>query len=186
MEILIKHMQRIGLNINKVCKIVLGIQMIVLTVIVLLQVFLRVGGISINWATEFCCLLFIWMTMLGATIASFHLMHIGVNLLTDRLKGKARKYLLLLSNIILIVCLALLTISGLQYTIFQAPQLGTAVKLSMAFFYSSYPICGLLMIYYAVLQLLETVYYGEAIRVPDDCSMEAELMGGQVAEEAMQ
>ena len=73
---------------------------------------------------------------------------------------------MLLADLILIFALILFTVAGANYTIAQIPHTGTTIKVSLAWFYVSLPISGIIMIYYTFVQLLENICYGEAKRIP--------------------
>lgn len=163
MEKIISKLELIGEKLNKASVIFLGVQMITLSTVVIGQVLLRLLGTSINWATEFSCYLFIWMTMLGSAVASKYVMHIGVDILVERLKGKIRKIVMLMSHLLFLAGLIIFIIAGLQYTLQQIPNFTVTMEISKAWFYVSMPICGVLMAYYTLVQLLEIVHYGKII-----------------------
>lgn len=166
MEQLIKVLHGIGDKINTVARVLLGVTSIALCFAVIGQFILRWVGASLPWATEFSCYIFVWTTMLGSAIASRHLLHIGVDIVINLFHGKARACLMVIADLILIGALLLFTISSANYTIAQIPHMGTTVKVSLAWFYVSLPLSGIIMIYYTFVQLLENIYYGEARRIP--------------------
>ena len=166
MKNIIDKLVSIGEKIDIVCKVFLGIQLIVLTVIVIVQVILRLNDKSIGWATEFVTLTFIWASMLGSAIASRYMLHIGVDTIRDRLKGIARKTFMLVSHIIFIVGLVIFTMSSFDYTLTQAAHATTTMPaVSLGWFYCSLPICGFIMLYYTVIQLLEIICYGDVVKI---------------------
>ena len=163
MEKIISRLELIGEKLNKASVIFLGVQMIILSIAVVGQVFLRFFGTSINWATEFSCYLFIWMTMLGSAVASKYLMHIGVDILVERIRGKARKIVLLISHLLFLAGLLIFITAGMQYTVQQIASLTVTFGISKAWFYVSMPVCGMLMAYYTFVQLLEIIHYDKII-----------------------
>lgn len=167
MEKLINKLAWFGEKIDKVCKAVLGVQLTILLVVVLVQVIFRTSRHSIGWATEFVTLLFVWASMLGSAVAGRYMLHIGVDSIRDRLKGKAKKIFMLISQLILIVGLIIFTLSSFDYTIKQAGHVATTMSsVSLAWFYCSLPICGFIMFYYSIVQFLETIFYGDAVKIP--------------------
>ena len=94
MKALIQRLVFVGAWIDKGCQIFLGIQAALLLILVTVQIALRQLDVSISWATELSCLLFIWMSLLGSAISSRYLLHIGVDVLKDRLKGKVKRAIL--------------------------------------------------------------------------------------------
>ena len=166
MERFIEGLHKIGDKINTVARLLLGITTIALCIAGIGQFILRWFGTSLPWATEFSCYIFVWTTMLGSAVASRHLLHIGVDMVINLFRGKIRTVLLVIADLILIFALVLFTVSSANYTIAQIPHLGTTIKVSLAWFYVSLPISGVIMLYYTVVQLIENIYYGEAIKIP--------------------
>ena len=163
---LIEKLKFIGDKIDVVCKAFIGVQLVVLTVIVIIQVVLRLNSKSIGWATEFVTLTFIWASLLGSAIASRHMLHIGVDTIRDRLTGMARKIFMLVSHMILLIGLVIFTLSSFDYTLTQAAHAATTMPtVSLGWFYCSLPICGAIMLYYTFIQFLEIICYGDAVKI---------------------
>lgn len=166
MEKLIFYLRRIGNIINEFCKVVLGIQIFIMTSVIVIQVFLRLFTNNIlYWADELSRYLFIWIAMLGSSVASRSLLHIGVDILTDALKGKSKKLIQIISYICLFVVLTIIIISGAQQTLKQINQKAITMPFSMAWIFISIPVLGVLMMYYSLIQFLELIYYGRIDRL---------------------
>lgn len=163
---LIEELHKIGDGINVVARVLLGVTSLMLCVAVIGQFILRWVGMSLPWATEFACYIFVWTTMLGSAVASRHLLHIGVDLVINLFRGKTRTFLMIVADLILIGALILFTVASGEYTIAQIPHKGTTVPVSLAWFYVSLPLSGVIMIYYTFVQLLENICYGEARHIP--------------------
>lgn len=174
MEQTLKSLQKIGTIINDVCKVLLGTQIIILLAITVIQVILRRLNHSISWITEFSSLLFVWMTLLGSAIAIKYFLHIGVDIIRDRLKGKVKTYFMFISHVILIVGILVITSTGYSFTIANIHHVGTTVPISLAWFYCSIPICGVIMLYNTFVQLLEILHYGDVVPVILDALFEEE------------
>jgi len=168
--------QQIGERINNISRILLGINTIILSVIVIGQMLLRQINISFKWASEISCLLFVWQTLLGSAVASRYMLHIGVDILINSFHGILRKIMLIVSHVIMIITLMVFTVASTLYTISNITHLGVSFNFSIAWFYMSLPICGIVMIYHSTVQLLEIIYYGKPVRVPlpedvNDCTV---------------
>ncbi len=166
MEKLIRILHKIGDCINTVSRAALGLMSLALCVAVIGQLILRWFGTSLSWASEFSCYIFVWTTMLGSAVASRHLLHIGVDMIVNCFHGKTKKILLVLANLVLLAALVLFVVASGQYTLDQMDHSMTSMKISLGWFYCSLPISGIIMTYYTFVQLLETICYGEAIRLP--------------------
>ena len=179
MKALIQRLVFVGAWIDKGCQIFLGIQAALLLILVTVQIALRQLDVSISWATELSCLLFIWMSLLGSAISSRYLLHIGVDVLKDRLKGKVKRAILFVSHFILVIGLIIFIFLCFEYTLAQIDHMATTMpKISLAWFYCSLPICGVIMLYYTIIQLLELHVYGDMVKL--ELSPEAEEPGEEV------
>lgn len=166
MKKLIDKLVWFGEKIDIGCKVFLGIQLVAITIIVLLQVGLRMADQSLGWATEFATLSFVWASMLGSAIASRYMLHIGVDTIKGRLKGRAKEIFMIVSHSILIIGLVIFTFSSFEYTMKQLNHMATTMPtISLAWFYCSLPICGVIMLYYTLVQLLEIFCYGDAVKI---------------------
>lgn len=166
MKKLIDKFAWLGEKIDIGCKVFLGIQLVAITIIVLLQIGLRMATQSLSWATEFATLSFVWASMLGSAIASRYMLHIGVDTIKDRLKGRAKEIFMIISHGILIIGLVIFTFSSFEYMMKQLNHMATTMPtISLAWFYCSLPICGAIMLYYTIVQLLEIICYGDAVKI---------------------
>lgn len=166
MKKLIGKLVFIGGKIDMVCKTFLGIQLTVLTLIIIVQVIARTMGKSIGWATEFATLTFVWVSMLGSAVAGRYMLHIGVDVIKDRLKGKIKKVFMIFSHTVLMIGLVIFTFSSFEYTVVQTTHMATTMpSISLAWFYCSLPICGFIMLYYTIVQFLEIICFGDAVKI---------------------
>lgn len=163
MENLLLVLHKIGDRINTAMRAMLGIASIALCIAVIGQFIMRWFGQSLPWASEFACNIFIWTTMLGSAVASRHLLHIGVDILLNFLHGKLRTAVLVLADIVLLFALILFVESSTEYAIMQTSHIVTTIGVSSALFYCSLPICGVIMMYYTFVQMMEVMVYGDVI-----------------------
>lgn len=166
MEKMIFKLRKIGDAINEVSRASLAIITLALCVAVIGQLFARWFSFTLSWASEFACLIFVWQTMLGSAVASRHLLHIGVDMLVNALHGKVKKAMLIIANVVLLIGLGIFTYSSAVYTLGQIDHFATSFHMSLAWFYASLPISGIIMIFYTVIQMLEVIHYGDVVRIP--------------------
>lgn len=179
MKAFIERLVFIGAWIDKGCQLFLGAQTVLLLALVTVQILLRQLDVSISWATELSCLLFIWMSLLGSAVSSRYLLHIGVDVLKDRLKGKAKKVILFVSHLILLAGLIIFIFSSYEYTLAQINHMATTMPaVSLAWFYCSLPICGAIMLYYTIIQLLQLHVCGDMEKL--ELTPETEELGEEV------
>jgi len=165
METYILCLRKIGDEINEYCKVVIGIQCFIMTAVIVVQVILRLfTKITMNWAMELACYLFVWSTMLGSAVASKLLLHIQVDALANALKGKIKTSVQIISYLCLFLALIVLIVSGAQNSLLQMGQKAVTMPFSMGWVFISIPICGVLMMYHSIVQFLELIYYGNIYR----------------------
>lgn len=161
MENVINKLNYIGDIFTAFLKVILGIIAIALTVLVATQFILRWFGKSISFATELSCLLFIAETMLGSALGCRYFMHVGVDVVVDRLHGKVKTYFKALATILLIASLIILLVSGFTYTMGQLSHMATTFDMSLGWFYATLPVSAVFMLYFTIVQLLEIFYHGD-------------------------
>lgn len=161
MEACIPCLRKIGDRINEYSKVFIGVQCLIMTAVIVVQVILRLfTQITIHWAMELACYLFVWSTMLGSAIASKSLLHIKVDVLTNALKGKIKTSVQIISYLCLFLALIVFIISGAQHSLNQIGQKAITMPFSMGWVFISIPISGVLMMYHSIVQFLELIYYG--------------------------
>jgi len=101
-----------------------------------------------SWTEEVARFLLIWIGMLGAAYAFRTRMHIGLDLLPNRLTGKAARNLRWLTQaVILLFALGVLVIGGakLVWLTWDLRQNSAVLGLPMAVVYSVIPVTGILI-----------------------------------------
>ena len=98
----------------------------------------------------------IWMSLLGAAYASGRGSHMTVDLLRDRLTGRARLRLDGAVAVAFIVfALAVLVVGGGRAVEIAARQTSAVLQLPMGWVYAALPVSGVLMILYNLLNLAD-------------------------------
>jgi TRAP-type C4-dicarboxylate transport system permease small subunit len=164
MDFIIKKMQYIEDKLDVLASLVAATTFAVMSVIVCTQVISRYFfSYSFQWAEEMGRYLFIWSTMLASACATHTHLHIGVDILVSNIKGKAQLAVKLTAQIFLIIAVYILTVYGAEQTmdVISAGQTATSFPVSAGVLYLSIPVSGALMLYYAVVQLLELICYGK-------------------------
>lgn len=133
---------------NTVCLAVLA----AMTVITCFEVFVRyVLGQSLPWAEEVPKYLMIWLTFLGASLATRRDMHVGFTGFVEWLPSRLRRWTLLLGRLLVLLFLYYVVRWGFVLT-FSMGFVSVTAALQIPFFwiFLSCPLGGCLM----VLQLL--------------------------------
>ena len=122
-----------------------------------------------SFTDELARFLLIWLGLLGAALVSGHKMHLAIDLLSDRIRSpQIQKYLaIFIDAVVVIASLSIMVFGGskLVYTIWSLGQTSTALQVPLSVVYTIIPISGLLIIYFAIDDILsrtiKSEYYGD-------------------------
>ena len=139
----------------QILKILLTGMIILLMIPVFLQVFSRYIGIIPRyiWTEEIARFAFIWIVMIGATVAVREDTHFKVDLL-PKFGPKTERWLRLILLILMLTFSIVFVIGGWQFAQFGSTQQSEIAGLPMLAIYIACPLAGLSWI----LFLLEQVY----------------------------
>jgi TRAP-type C4-dicarboxylate transport system permease small subunit len=150
---------------NLIAKAVVIGLMAVMSVVILVQVFLRyVVKASLPWSEELARYLMVWIGMLGASLALQEGRHIEVTLLLDRVPRLARKALTTIALLAVLAFLGLVLHQGLLLTGNIWAQRSPAMNLPMVIPYAAVPLGAVLMMIQVLLALCRL--FGESAAAP--------------------
>ncbi len=139
-------------------KNLLVLLMALMTVVVTWQVVTRyVLNSPSSYTEELSTYLLIWISLLGTAYALRLRAHLGIDVLTRKLQGKARQISNLIIYVSVIVFAAAVLVYGglhLVYVTLHLNQLSAAFRVPVGYIYLVLPLSGLLIIYYAIYLLL--------------------------------
>ncbi|MPM39870.1 hypothetical protein SDC9_86506 [bioreactor metagenome] len=118
-----------------------------MTVVIFLQILLRITGLPLSWNEEMGRYMFVWLIYIGCAAAVRKRKHISVELIDLFLKERGRFVISILSNVIFIIFVAILSYNGIFVVRRVAPQLSPAIRMSMAIPYSSFLVGSILMLF---------------------------------------
>lgn len=143
-------------KLNKFFGYALAAILAFMTVIIFWQVIARyVIGSSLAWSEELSRFLMILMILIGSSLALRDNDLISVEILPEILKGKAKKWLLILVHFISTIFYLVLIIYGWKVAQSFGNQIAPGTGISMFFIYLSLPIGGLLLLLNSVTCVLE-------------------------------
>jgi len=134
--------------VKRVCNIIdklyLGIGMLLLIIIVVsltLQVITRyVMNSSMIGTEELARYCFIWMSMLGASVAVGTSSHASVSMLEDNLKGRIKYYFKITIQVMIIIASLILLYEGIKMAISTGVQKSPTLRIPMMFIYAAIPV----------------------------------------------
>ena len=155
------NLERIRSAVDKVLEWVLITIVAVMTLNVLWQVFTRfIMKSPSSYTEELARYLLVWLGLLGGAYAVGKKMHLSIDLLPMKLKGKSRLMLeLVIQGCIILFATAVVLVGGAELVglTLTLEQLSAALRIKLGYVYLALPLSGALMIFYSITFILETL-----------------------------
>jgi TRAP-type C4-dicarboxylate transport system permease small subunit len=143
--------------IDRLFQLVLSTLMAVMVLCVTWQIVSRyVLDNPSSWTEELARFLLIWIGLLGGSYAFHKRMHLGLDLLAERLSGRSLIVQNRVLNLIVIFFAATVLVGGGAMLIdltYELRQTSPALDIPMAYVYVSLPFSGMMLIFYALVAL---------------------------------
>lgn len=147
--------------IGKILGIILTVLMAIMVLDVSWQVLTRfILKNPSSFTEELAGFLLIWIGLLGASYAYYTRAHLGIDVLTFKLTGLKKQVIEVLINLIVLVfAFFVMVLGGLRLVnlTFTLNQISPALEIEMGYIYLVIPIAGILVIYFAIHFIVETV-----------------------------
>ena len=154
-------MKRIKKRVDKILEWSLIVLMGANVLNVLWQVFSRfVLREPSSFTEELARYLLIWVGLLGASYASGQKMHLAIDVLVDRIKGKSRGLAeLIIQSLVFLFALFVMVIGGLQLVrvTLTLNQISASLQIKLGFVYLVIPTSGALIMFYAFISIIDTI-----------------------------
>lgn len=135
-----------------------GIFLIVTTVLVLMNVFLRYFfNMGIIWSEEVVTGCFVWSVFLGSAACYKRKLHVGVDMVVKKFSSKIQHKINLVVYLILLVINASITLIAIQYLKVSARKPTPVLGISSAFISSSILVGFFLMTIYTIIFLVNDI-----------------------------
>ena len=121
-----------------------------------------VFNIAVAWVEELAVFMVAWLTFLGISVAAYERSHIGMYLVQQRLPFLAKKFLIVVIDILIIIFLAVVVYEGTKMSISVIPQMSPALRISYVWPYLSLPIGATLMIIQMLFVTYDDIYLKNA------------------------
>lgn len=126
-----------------------------MTLIVLLGVFFRyILKAPLPWSEELARYLMVWGASLGAFVAFKEGSHIGVTLIMDRFRGRIGIFLKRVSQMIVIIFMAIVVKEGIVLVFKLKGQTSTAMEIPMGWAYMAIPVGCLLILLEGLIMII--------------------------------
>jgi TRAP-type C4-dicarboxylate transport system permease small subunit len=149
-------MTRILAAINRFLELFCGTLLAGMSIIVFGNVVARyVFQRAFAWSEEIALFAFVWLVFLGAVLALLRSRHLGLDILINALPVGARRYVLLLANLVTAVTLWFVVYGGYKYYLTTVPWPAPATHIPYGYINAVLPFSALLMIIILVKQTLD-------------------------------
>lgn len=147
--------------IDKILSQVVIVLMAIITINVLWQVFSRfVLQNPSSFTEELARYMLIWIGILGAAYVAGQKLHLAIDLLSTKLKGKPNSMLeIFIQLCIFFFSFFVMLIGGIRlvYITLQLNQISAALQVPLGYVYLVVPISGALMMFYSTYFIIEEI-----------------------------
>lgn len=129
--------------------------LVLMVIVTFAQVIARFALHSpLSWSAEMARYLFVWITLIGASLAISKGAHFGIDVLAQSLPQKLQRLLSVLTFFVILLFALIMIVYGFQVVQFTWMQFSPALHIRMSFPYLAIPISGIFMI----IHVLEAFY----------------------------
>ena len=157
--------------LEKICLVFL----ILMTVIVMLQVFFRyvlnLGGIV--WAEEVAKMMMIWLALLGSSVALYENIHVSIDFVVERIRYK--RALKIMHHALAIIFSGFLIVSGYHFAIFGFRIISPATGINKFWAYVAILVGAILMFFQGINLILNEIA-GSSKKQSEDLMPEDNLL----------
>lgn len=165
--------------LEKTCLVLL----ILMTIIVMLQVFFRyvlnLGGIV--WAEEVAKMMMIWLALLGSSVALYENIHVSIEFIVDRIKYK--RAIKIMHHLLAIIFSGFLMVSGYHFAIFGFRIISPATGIQKFWAHLAILVGAILMLIQGTNHLLNEIF-GSSKKQSEDL-MPEDHSGSQAREKGL-
>ena len=148
-------------KVDLLLKWILVIIMAAMTLNVLWQVFSRfLLQNPSSFTEELARYMLIWVGILGAAYVAGQKLHLAIDLLPTKLKGRSKAYLEIFINLtIFVFALTVLVIGGIRLVsiTLMLNQISAAMQIPLGYIYTVLPISGGLMLFYSFYFIMKQI-----------------------------
>jgi TRAP-type C4-dicarboxylate transport system permease small subunit len=144
--------------VNKIVETSVLVMLSAMVVIVSAGVFWRYGlNDALSWSEELVRYLLVWVSFLGASMATYRGAHIAITLFIDRLPQQVQRLVILSVNLLIILFLVIILYQGVKILPVMAVRVAPTLGVRMNVFYIVVPIAAGAMIFHVIVQCMATL-----------------------------
>ena len=143
--------------LNTILNFLAGVSFVAMVVLTCWQVFTKyVLKNPSSWSEELVSYLFAWMALLGASVVTGERGHMNIPVVVEKMGAGAQKFFNIFAEVIAFLFSAIiLTYGGVQITNLAMGLLTSSLGVPVGVFYIVLPLCGVLNMIYAVLNIAD-------------------------------
>lgn len=160
-------MHRLSATIEYVTNVALVILISALTVSTASQVVTRfITRSPLVWTEEVSRMTFIWVALLGSTVAVKHKEHLALDILTGKVPLRVSAVIWVLVHMMMITVALIFIVGGWDFLGRNATRTSDTAGIPMTWLYIAGPLTGVLMLFYLIEQIPALITaVGEAFEV---------------------
>ncbi len=150
-------MDKIRTALNKLLNFLAAVSFAAMVLLTCWQVFTRyVLQNPSSWSEELVSYLFAWMALIGASIVTGERGHMNIPVIVEKFGAAGRKALNIFSEVIAFLFAAIILVyGGFKITVLAMGQLTSSLGVAIGIFYIVLPLCGILNMIYALLNIID-------------------------------
>ncbi|WP_117168603.1 TRAP transporter small permease [Paraliobacillus sediminis] len=152
--------------LNKVEEFLIASTLLIVTVVLFVNIVLRYGfSNNTSWAEEFIRYGMIWIAFIGSSVCFRKGMHVGVDFLSELLKGKVKKGLRLFVNLASMVFMVFLIKYSIDLVLFtqEMGQITPSLQIPLFYIYLAIPIGSALSLLHLTIQTVQIIRNKEKV-----------------------
>ncbi len=154
-----KILNKISYILNKFCGYFLILCFSVMTITYFGQIVLRyVFSTGIHWTEELTRYTNIALVMVGAAVLAGSNSHINVSILETLVPKKAKKWVILIQQLLTIIFFGAAIFIGLDMLELAGTQLSTNMRIPMKLVYSIFPISFTILVFQTLVFILNDIF----------------------------
>lgn len=137
--------------LNRTLDILLGAMIVIMTLIIIYQIFTRnFLDFTPRWSEEVALLLLIWVAFIGIAIGFRDNLHIGVGLFVGLMPKSVQKKIDVLTKCLVVAMSMVFIYYGFKFTILMHGSLMAGTGLPQSVLYGAIPVSGILTLIYGI------------------------------------
>ena len=159
---MLKVLQRICDNVNRTYETLASGFLVMVLISTALQVFTRyVLNSSLSWTEELARYTFIWLNMLGASVGVKYGSHAAIDILSSKLKGRAKKIHILVINGAVLIGGLIMVVEGFKMVVLTSGQPSPAMGLPIQLIYLAVPVGGIGILINTAMNIVKAFLSGK-------------------------